>query len=132
MQVPFATDIEGPSFFDDYTYVLEPPMKMEKLIILASQVLIPFSIAGKTHAFLGSLPISFVKLYRLKKFFPGHPSCKPCAFEDKIFELEFIGQPKRVFLFSPSTNSESYTNWLNDIEKKKGTIWKNQDIFDLI
>lgn len=71
LQAPFATDIEGPNFSDDYTYVLKPPMKMEKLIILASQVLIPFSIAGKTHAFLGSLPISYVELYRLKKFFPG-------------------------------------------------------------
>lgn len=36
LQVPFATNIEGPSFSDNYTYVLEPPMKMEKLIILTS------------------------------------------------------------------------------------------------
>lgn len=115
--VPFVADIEGLIFSVNHTYVPEPPMKIEKSLIWASRVLIPFSIASDTQEFLGPLPISYVKTYRLKDIFLCLPLCKSYAFEYKSFELGFMEQPNRAFRYSPSTNSETYTNWLNKVEK---------------
>lgn len=88
-QVSFGTDIKGIVFFDNHTNVPEPPMT-KNIVIWASQALIPFSILGSTHAFLGPLPISSVKYNKLKDFFPCLPYWKPHAFEDNYFELGFM------------------------------------------
>lgn len=71
-------------------------MKKEKTLIWASQILTPFSILDKIHAFLGPLPRSSLKSNKLESFFPCLSYCKPSAFEDKSFELGFMEQPHSV------------------------------------
>lgn len=132
-QIPYDTDIKGPSFSGGWTYVQESSMKAEKLVIWVSQVLFPFCITSNTHEFQGPFPRSFVKPDRLKKFFPCLPSRKPRIFEDKSFELGFIEQPNHIFCSSPSTNSESYINWINIVDKKKERPGKSRHLWlDLV
>lgn len=71
-QLPFSspTDLEGPILINNRSYVPEPPMDKEKTVIWASHVLIPFSLKGNIHAFLGPLPRSPMKLAKLEKIFP--------------------------------------------------------------
>lgn len=99
-----VADIICPIYSNDMTYILETPKKKEKSIIWASHLLIPLSIAGKTRAFLGPLPKSFMNPNKLKDFFPCLPYCKPCAFENESFELGYMEQPCHVFCSYPSTN----------------------------
>lgn len=55
-QISSTADIDGPIYSDNRTYIQEPPIKKEKSLIVISQVLFSFSIVGKTHAFLHTLP----------------------------------------------------------------------------
>lgn len=85
-------------------------MEKEKTIIQDSEVLIPFSILGNVHAFLGPFPRSSVKSDKLKKFFPCLCCCKPRA-SDTIYELSFMDSPHYVLRSSPTINNEAYINW---------------------
>lgn len=107
-------------------------MKKEKSIILASLVLIAFSIVHNTHAFWGLLPRSSVKPNKLKESFLYLPYCIPHAFEDKIFELGLMEQPHHVLCSYPSTNNETYLNWLKDwkrIKEISGKIKASSTLF---
>lgn len=97
-------------------------MQKEKTVNWTSQVLIPFSILGNVHAILSHLPSSSVKPVKLSKTIPCFPYYKPRTFEDNFFELGFMDLPHRVFHSSPPTNNETYINWFNKMEKKKGKI----------
>ena len=54
---PLAFDIIILIVVGKHNYVPEPPMEEDKAMIWASQVIVPFSISGSIHAFLGTSPV---------------------------------------------------------------------------
>lgn len=71
----------------------------------------------------------------IKSSFPAHLPINLVRLkikENKSFALGFMEQTNRVFHSSPTTNSDSYLNWLHKIENKKEHTWKDQGIFELI
>lgn len=107
-------------------------MEKEKTIIWTSQVLIPFSISGSVHAFLGPLPKSSTKPVKLNKFFPCLPYCKPRAFEDKIFELGIIDSPSLCIMFFSFYQQWSLFQLVKQNEKEERTNLERSRHFYLI
>lgn len=75
--IPFAVDISSPILEENHTYVPKPPMEEEKRKIWYSQVLIPYSIACNTCAFMGTLRRHIRKPRLLEHFFPSYPTLTP-------------------------------------------------------
>lgn len=57
--------------------VLEPLNYEENHQIYKSQVIIPYSIYGKTHALMGPMPDTYVVLTKIRDFFPSYHRTKP-------------------------------------------------------
>lgn len=68
LPIPSAIDVTTSSYSSNCTYIPEPPMEKEKAIIWAFHVLIPISISGSVHAFLGTLPKSYARPVKLSTF----------------------------------------------------------------
>lgn len=51
-----VTQILGPMLVGNQEFDPEPPLVEEKIWIYISQILVPLTISGETHAFMGSLP----------------------------------------------------------------------------
>lgn len=69
--LPLADKILGPNTMGNQQYVPKP-LTEEQRIIFQSQVLIPISISGKTHAMQGPLSNPNVDPDRLKEFSPTY------------------------------------------------------------
>jgi len=111
-------------------FVEEPNLKEEKAQIWKSQVLIPQSDSSYAH--LG--PIEKSENEELKEIFPCYQKRLPLIFArnlDVPYNLHYI--ETRVFRAAPRVqNVEDYISWLNKVEKKKGDLWKEIGILDLI
>lgn len=66
--LPLATKLQSAILAGNQEYVLEPPNQEEKLWIFKSQVLIPYSIFGKTHALMGPMHDPSVDITKLIDF----------------------------------------------------------------
>lgn len=80
--LPLADKILGPNTVGNQKYVPEP-LTEEQRMIFQSQVLIPISISGKTHAMLGpmiSIEIFKKKIYNNEKFEISDTSLKISKF----------------------------------------------------
>lgn len=129
-QVPSAVSLLKPIEVEGRTFVPEPPNEEEKIKIWNSQVLIPFSIGDKLHAYLGPYQTTFPR--NASAFFPSPlPDEKILAFRDS-YNLSFLGDPPRAFRSSPPVKTNPYIEWLNKVEKVKGDFWKTLGIFDII
>lgn len=111
-------------------YVPEPPLQEEKALIWKSQVLIPFNISDITHVFSSSLPDLNMNVERVSEILPCYHHTKPLAVVDK--PLDFTYMSTCVFQLALYTNQLNYLHQLNKVESKKGKIWKDQGLFNLI
>lgn len=102
LPIPFASETNALILVDKHNYVPEPPMEENKTVIWASHILIPFSIYGTIHTFLGPSLTASKKPEHLNKFFPCHTGHKPIILQGKAYELRFINSPRRVFYDIPS------------------------------
>lgn len=94
--LPFADKILGPNTMGNQQCVLEP-LTEEQRMIFQSQILIPISIYGKTHAMLGPLSNLNVDPNRLKEFSPTYHRYKPitCLKKPKANEETHIDENPR-------------------------------------
>lgn len=89
-----VTHIAKLSLVGNQEYVPEPPLLEEKRKIYQSQVLIPLTITGKTHMYMGHLPDPNVDAKKLKKFFPTYHCTKPLASKLKIDDQDSVKNRK--------------------------------------
>lgn len=65
-----VSQIVSPLLIGNHEYVSKPPLLEEKLRIYQSQVLIPLTIVGETHEYMGPLLGPNIDVEKLKEFFP--------------------------------------------------------------
>lgn len=124
---PFAAELDAPLYVNDHTYILEPPMENGRRNLWYHASLIPYSIVGSIHTFMGPLPRRIKKPHMLKDFFPTFPSYEPLVFVDAPFNFNFL---KNIMLCSsPPIEDVDYIKWLNRIEGKNKHFWRNLGFF---
>lgn len=92
--------------------------------------LIPYSITGNVHAFMGPLPRRIKKPHMLTNFLPNLPSYEPLVFVDAPFNCNFF--KNKVLCSSPHTKDTYYIKWLDKVQEKKNHFFRDLAIFDLI
>ena len=101
----------------------------EVVELLQSQVILPFTLGSKTHAFLGPL-LSPSEAQNACAFFPCAPDQSILVSRDQIFIKHFVSS-KRPFRSLPK-NSPEFVHWLDRVQMAKGDHWKTIGIFDFI
>lgn len=94
----------------------DPPRNMEKLKILKSQMLIPFSIMNQTMDFLDPYLTSKTQYYRVNDYFPCYINTMHVAFEQRALDLKFLEPSERVFHSTP-TPSKEYIACLDKVQE---------------
>ncbi|XP_027346509.1 uncharacterized protein LOC113858193 [Abrus precatorius] len=106
------------------SYLPEPPLEEEKLAIWKSQVLIPFSLGSKPHAFLGP----FVPQSSVESSFSADGVL---AFSSK-YNLDSLENAQKVFRTMPPVTKDLYLPWLDRVEGEKQDSWRAIGIYDVI
>lgn len=147
LELPPFTTLPNPVTVGNQQYIPEPKTE-EQRRIYTSQVLIPFSISGKTHVLSGPLTDIDTDFRKLKEYFPSYHKCKPIGQAKKprveltavenpnatgTTDLRFMSNEFRVFRTTPSFKDPTdYLEWLKKIDKTKSQNWKYIGIYDLI
>src|SRR4051812_10692234 len=152
-----ALKLQKSTQMGDQEYIPNPNTA-EVCAIYASQVIIPFELSRKTHAFMGPLPGKSNST--LNKFFPTYYKTRPLVSKNKIDEdgrpiladpngaedtstvtpstlekirLNYVTNFVKVFRSIPlAKDLELYYAWLARVEKHKASFWKQLGIYDLI
>lgn len=103
---PFVAVIDAPLFMKDRTYIPEPPMEDGRRNLWYHASLIPYSIAGTFHAFMGRLLRFIEKPQMLEDFFPTFHSFESLVFVDNPFDFKFF--KNIVSCSSPPTEDVDY------------------------
>lgn len=88
--LPLATILQSAIFVGNQEYVPELPNREKKLRIFKSQVLIMYSIAGKTHALMGPMSDPIVDIVKLRELFPSYHQSKPIVSIKKPIDLKYM------------------------------------------
>ncbi|XP_058736960.1 uncharacterized protein LOC131609281 [Vicia villosa] len=152
-----ALKLQQSTQMGDQEYIPNPN-SAEVRAIYASQVIIPFELSGKTHAFMGPLPGETNP--SLSKFFPAYYKTRLLVSKNKIDEdgrpisskpddtentsivnpsslekirLNYVTNFVKVFRSIPlAKDPELYYAWLARVEKHKASFWQELGIYDLI
>jgi len=109
-------------------FMEEPKVKEAEEKIWKSQVILP--CPNSPHAFLGPLPDNKENKEKFSAIFPSSAKRPPLIFTKGPYDLSFL---KSKFRTEPKhENNEEYISWLGKVERRKGQIWKDIGIFDLI
>ncbi|XP_039687867.1 uncharacterized protein [Medicago truncatula] len=112
----------------NYQFMEEPDVKEAEDKIWKSQVII--SCPNSSHGYLGPLPDDSNDPEKLNTVFPCSEDQLPLIFSKGPYDLSFL---KSKFRTEPKIeNNEKYLEWLDKVEKTKGSFWKEMGIFDLI
>lgn len=98
---PFAIEINAPIYVNDHAYVPEPHMNDGRRYLWYHVSLIPYTLVGYVHAFMGPLPMRIQKPHMLKEFFHYFLGYEPLVFVDALFNFNFF--KNKVFHYSPPT-----------------------------
>lgn len=78
------TQIPRPTLLGNQEYVREPPLHEEKTRSYASQVLIPLTNSGETHAFMCPIPDPNAYVNLISDFFLVNHKTMPLASKKKL------------------------------------------------
>lgn len=88
--LPMANMIPCITVVGNQEYISEPPNYEEKLRIYKSQVLIPFTISGTTHALMGPMHDPSEEVTKLRDFSPAYHRTKPLVSIKESMNLEYM------------------------------------------
>lgn len=87
----------------------------KKTKIWKSHVLIPYSVSGTVHDFLGPFAYSKLDPEKVEDDFPGREGHKPTVFSHDSLNMSLMSQ--MIFRSSPSTNHTLiYLKWLEKVK----------------
>jgi hypothetical protein len=107
-------------------------MNTEKRKIWETQVMFPYSLAGRTYAFGGPLPDAKSKNSAIMEIFPVYKPCCPRTFLNSPYNFNFIKPPNKVFRSAPYYGNEGYLEWLDRVQVGYGDFWKDAGLYELI
>lgn len=114
--------------YEPTQFMEEPDVKEAEDKIWKSQVII--SCPNSSHAYLGPLPDDSDDQENLNAVFPCNEEHSSLIFSKGPYDLSFL---KSKFRTEPKIeNNEKYLDWLDKMEKVKGSFWREMGIFDLI
>ncbi|MED6146205.1 hypothetical protein PIB30_032471 [Stylosanthes scabra] len=95
------------------------------------KILLPFSLEGKTHCFLGPL-MSLEEAEDVKSFFPFDDNLEPLIHRDICVHAFVKGKPFRKDPKTLLKNKELFKDWFERIAPSKIDFWKSHGVYELM
>lgn len=91
-EIHLAASVEAFPRRNNQIYALEPDLDAKKTKIWKSHVLIPYSVSGTVHAFLGPFAYSKLDPEKVEDDFPGREGHKPIVFSHDSLNMSLMSQ----------------------------------------